>query len=688
MSEPCASGGALSRVPLKMPGQPMTALVHLKDQYSNALVNANEAQMFKMGCERCRWGSRCSDSSALTQDECVSLGRCVGGTVPVEEEDKPGYCESLGSCSIPTSGDGSTIVSEDDCVSLGECSIPGMPRTCLITSHRLLYYFLHSLIESGPLTCRSGGLDQTQCESLGVCSATSACMEEMMSLNREYLCAGAAAAETVTSESDCLTPPGVCRATTQSDAADVASCSAVETEAECGTTMRSVDDTANACEWSLVRPGEWTPELWTPAEWQPAVWEPEIWTPGSATVRYGEYEVFAEGSLVNFVKRVGYYATLTASHNATDYTAVLLKRATCRTDEDDSVDIEVLTQEECCGTGEATECGTCSDASITTRAECEAVGITTQETCSDIITEDVAVCNATRGFVAGGGQCSLSRLDGTTITDRIACQAEGRCRDEDGYSSGLAADHTADCVPTHSIANPDHSTNCAAIATGVDCEDAGGGGRCIFDAGQPASCVATLVAQCNAASDCANEAGCQVNNQDTTPMCVDPGTACAAAGSAPCPDGCSQSATGACVGTADCTLGPGEAAGDCPSVCVYDPRTNDDTCEPIDTAVCAAAAAGDATACTTAGQCTYDDGTSDDVCVTATSAATCTAEAASGEAACTEAGDCTYITVDEATCISLGTCSVATRTTAQACVSPPGSWSVASPKAPAFHFAS
>ena len=34
MSEPCASGGALSRVPLKMPGQPMTALVHLKDQVS------------------------------------------------------------------------------------------------------------------------------------------------------------------------------------------------------------------------------------------------------------------------------------------------------------------------------------------------------------------------------------------------------------------------------------------------------------------------------------------------------------------------------------------------------------------------------------------------------------------------------------------------------------------------------
>ena len=36
----------------------------------------------------------------------------------------------------------------------------------------------------------------------------------------------------------------------------------------------------------------------------------------------------------------------------------MLKRSTCETD--GSPDIEVLTQDECCGTGEASECGVCS----------------------------------------------------------------------------------------------------------------------------------------------------------------------------------------------------------------------------------------------------------------------------------------------------------------------------------------
>jgi hypothetical protein len=126
-------------------------------------------------------------------------------------------------------------------------------------------------------------------------------------------------------------------------------------------------------------------------------------------VRYGEYEVFAQGSLVQLLKRQGYYATLSASHNATDYEAVLLKRSTCETD--GNPDIEVLTREECCGTGDT--CGVCSTSiatqlvkepqqpdddgvvadrsswplvhasSVTTQVLCEAIGYVVDETCVD-----------------------------------------------------------------------------------------------------------------------------------------------------------------------------------------------------------------------------------------------------------------------------------------------------------------
>ncbi len=391
----------MARVAVNIPGQAMTAVVHLKDQYSNPLVDPSEAQMFKVGCERCRWGSRCSDSSALTRDECLGLGRCVGGTVPSEVPDKQAYCESSGICSTATAFDGSDIVSEVQCM---------------------------------------------------VANYT----------------------------------------------------------------------------------------------WVSAVWESEVWTPGSATVRHGEYEAFAEGSLVNLEKTVGYYAALTASHNASDYSAVLLKRAMCRSAVDGTVHAGALTQEDCCGT-EETECGSCSDPSITNRTECEAVGITSQETCTDVVTEEVAICDATTGFVPGTGQCNLLHSDGSSIATRTGCLATGRCRSSqavDGVRplSTLAA-VTADCVPTHSAANPDFTTNCAAIANQPDCESAGGDGRCYFD--------------------------------------------------------------GICK---------------------------------------------------------------------ASSQSTCALEASNGEEACTSAGDCTYITIDETTCISLGSCSISSETTLQECESQGGAW--------------
>jgi hypothetical protein len=75
-------GGALSRAPVIIPGQLMTALVNLVDIYANPLVDANEAQMFKVGCENCRWPSRCSESSALTKDACIKLGVCEGQNLP------------------------------------------------------------------------------------------------------------------------------------------------------------------------------------------------------------------------------------------------------------------------------------------------------------------------------------------------------------------------------------------------------------------------------------------------------------------------------------------------------------------------------------------------------------------------------------------------------------------------------
>lgn len=131
------TGAALARAVVKIPGQPMTAVVRLKDQYANALVDANEAQLFKVGCERCRWGSQCSDSSALTRDECLQLGQCVGGTVPYDEQNKQSYCERLGVCSIPVSDDGSDVVSEEECTALGRCTSPGTPQITYAACHEL-----------------------------------------------------------------------------------------------------------------------------------------------------------------------------------------------------------------------------------------------------------------------------------------------------------------------------------------------------------------------------------------------------------------------------------------------------------------------------------------------------------------------------------------------------------------------
>ena len=200
------------------------------------------------------------------------------------------------------------------------------------------------------------------------------------------------------------------------NAADAEACAAIEAHDRYNDTaclsVKRANEIDLACEWHAVQPGEWSPARWISESWTPARWTPEVWTEGSALVRYGEYEVFAQGSLVKLETHQGYYATLVASHNSTDYEAVLLKRSTCETA--GNPDIEVLTQEECCGTGEAaTECGVCSSAipgqlvkepqqadddgvvaprsawplvlasSVTTKALCEAIGDVVEETCVD-----------------------------------------------------------------------------------------------------------------------------------------------------------------------------------------------------------------------------------------------------------------------------------------------------------------
>lgn len=125
------TGGALSRAVEKVPGLPMIFVVHLKDQYANALVDASVAQMFNVGCEKCRWGSRCTNPNALTRRSCLALGRCVGGTVPDGVQNQRAHCENLGTCvTFWSSDEGRNIVNREDCEALGKCrKSSGMSRS-------------------------------------------------------------------------------------------------------------------------------------------------------------------------------------------------------------------------------------------------------------------------------------------------------------------------------------------------------------------------------------------------------------------------------------------------------------------------------------------------------------------------------------------------------------------------------
>ena len=73
--------------------------------------------------------------------------------------------------------------------------------------------------------------------------------------------------------------------------------------------------------------------------------------------------------------------------------------------------------------------------------------------------------------------------------------------------------------------------------------------------------------------------------------------------------------------------------------CTYDDGLADDVCEAADQAACEAQTGNSAAVCTAAGTCTYDSGISDDVCEAA-DLAVCAAEVGNGELSCRGAGAC------------------------------------------------
>lgn len=86
-----------------------------------------------------------------------------------------------------------------------------------------------------------------------------------------------------------------------------------------------------------------------------------------------------------------------------------------------------------------------------------------------------------------------------------------------------------------------------------------------------------------------------------------------------------NSAGDACaVATGTCTFVAGytptcdlDVATDSSALCAAGCATMDDVCEPVTAAAtCTAQASNGESACTTAGDCTYDDGSADDVCET------------------------------------------------------------------------
>lgn len=159
---------------------------------------------------------------------------------------------------------------------------------------------------------------------------------------------------------------------------------------------------------------------------------------------------------------------------------------------------------------------------------------------------------------------------------------------------------------------------CAAITTRVDCDL---NSRCNYNnMGTLPSCVlaADVVSTCVAITDriaCNSHASCTFDA--VANLCT---TSTAAS---ECTDEANNGAT-ACTDAGDCT---------------YDDGLADDVCEATDQAVCAAEAGNSRAACTAAGECTYDRGISDDVCEAADLAA-CAAEAGNGDLSCLGAGAC------------------------------------------------
>jgi hypothetical protein len=301
-------GGALSRAPVTMPGQPMIALVYLVDIYGNALVDSNEATMFKVACERCRWPSRCSEASALTQSACVSMGSCATTEAIRGDEclfDNEADCTASSICQVnedydPDDGSALCMLHRQSwCESLGSCSREEFveEETCVAEG---------ACVEDDtgvvPADTLAAAVDSATCELLGSCHSTPECVDEALG-NIYVRCAGSPDGDVLSTETDCATPPGLCTAL---NAEDGAACAAVQPadrhdDTLCLQVMRSNGQDL-ACEWLGVQPGAWTPASWAPEVWTPTVWTPEVWTEGRAVVRYGEYEVFAAGSLVNLGK--------------------------------------------------------------------------------------------------------------------------------------------------------------------------------------------------------------------------------------------------------------------------------------------------------------------------------------------------------------------------------------------------
>ena len=163
------------------------------------------------------------------------------------------------------------------------------------------------------------------------------------------------------------------------------------------------------------------------------------------------------------------------------------------------------------------------------------------------------------------------------------CTSDGRCRYNDQGTT------VAMCVATH--ADACSALGIAGTNPGDDCN---ADGRCVYNTDGTCTGNATPVAAtCGTGTD-------------------EDGVACAVNADG---DGCEQT-SGTCsfvaAYTPTCDADPvTDGSADCPGGC----NTADGVCEPATTAeTCAAEASNGEAACNSAGDCTFDDGSADDVC--------------------------------------------------------------------------